>query len=64
MPKQDIRFVAFLDVLGFSVLLQNNDIDYVNSLFEDVFQTLNDRNMVGESYSEKHIAVPKIYQYK
>jgi hypothetical protein len=51
MPEQNVKFVAFLDVLGFSSLLQNNDIDYVNSLFVDVFKNLNEKNMIGESYS-------------
>jgi hypothetical protein len=51
MTNQDIKFVAFLDVLGFSVLLQNNDIEYIHNIFKRVFQNLNNRDMVGESHS-------------
>ncbi len=50
MPKENMKFVAFLDVLGFSGLLQNNDIVYVNNLFKSVFQNLNNRDMAGESH--------------
>lgn len=44
------KFVAFLDVLGYSELLKNNDIAYVRQLFEKIFKNLKNKNTIGETY--------------
>lgn len=42
-----IKFVAFLDVLGFSELVKNNDIEYINEIFDNVFKDIRNKDRLG-----------------
>ncbi len=44
-----MKFVAFLDVLGFKALLDNNSIEYIEEIFNDVFTNLDNRELSGET---------------